>query len=311
MRSASQWGCDMHLAMLTDSMAEHLRAGRFVSVASLDVGGEFDTVSHDGLMSSLWETVADAYLGSFIGTWMRGRYFGARALAPEGRFLCRAKGISRGLPQSGVLSPLLWLVHYNRFFRLIESPLGPRRSEDPKGRIHGIRLGYADDVTFAYEHEQAAEIVKLANSGCAQPDSALKELHRALGLDKCNNRVLSPGEIIGAAFRRESGQARTVGDELAARDRRLAELLATVEADKLPWGVFPPSLGKDLPYTYADSFRALGVTLDARMGFEKHVEAVMAEAQSGPPWSGIESWRNWQGRHGAWRWECSAVLTRR
>ena len=76
-------------------------------------------------------------------------------------------------------------------------------------------------------------------------------------------------------YRRSNGLARTVNDEVAARYRRLAELLATITGGRLQRGVFPPSLRGKLPYTYAASFRILGVALSARMGFEEHVGAVI------------------------------------
>ena len=51
-------GCEMHLTMLTDFIAEQLLAGQFVYVASLDIDGAFDAASHDSLMPVLWETQA-------------------------------------------------------------------------------------------------------------------------------------------------------------------------------------------------------------------------------------------------------------
>ena len=81
--------------------------------------------------------------------------------------------MSRGLPQGGVRSPLLWLVHFNRFFELLGSPLGSRKPRDPTAQPRGIRLGYADDVTIAYAHERATELARLAESGDAQTRGAL------------------------------------------------------------------------------------------------------------------------------------------
>ena len=79
-------GCEMHLAALTDFAAGHLREGRFVYLASLDMGGAFDSVAHDGLLASLWEAVSNAYFVSFAGTWLKGGNFRKRILAPEGGF---------------------------------------------------------------------------------------------------------------------------------------------------------------------------------------------------------------------------------
>ena len=65
-------GCFIHSAMLTDFMAAHLRSGRFVFVASLDIEGTLGTALHDGLMSSLWGTGTDAHPVSPVEAWLRG-----------------------------------------------------------------------------------------------------------------------------------------------------------------------------------------------------------------------------------------------
>ena len=98
-------GCDMHLAPLTDFVAEQLQGGRHVFLASLDISGAFDTVPRNGLMSSLWKTGVDAHLVRFIGAWLRNRRFRARLQTQEGRFFSKPRGMSRGLPQGGILSP--------------------------------------------------------------------------------------------------------------------------------------------------------------------------------------------------------------
>ena len=198
-----------------------------------------------------------------------------RLLAPEGRFFSSTRGISRGLPQEGVLSPLLWLVHFNKFFEHMESPLGSGEVSAVEELVRGICLIHADDVTIASAHETATELVRLANRRDEQAGRALKVLRLVLGLGKCRNLVMSPGELIGTVFRRNNGLSRTVNKELLMRERRLGDLLETVEEEQVPWGVFPPILKTQLPYEYATSFRILGVTWDARMGFEARTEGVI------------------------------------
>ena len=51
---------------------------------------------------------------------LMGRRFRTRIVAPEGKNASGARGVSRGLPQGGVPSPLLWVLRFNRFFRLAE-----------------------------------------------------------------------------------------------------------------------------------------------------------------------------------------------
>ena len=150
--------------------------------------------------------------------------------------------------------PLLWLVHFNCFFEFMESPPGSRRPSTPGELVHGICLIYADDVTFAYAHERPGRLVELANGGDRQAREAMTELSLQLELERRNNMVLSPGEMIGGVFRRNNGLSRTVNKELATRGRRLGGLLATIAEDQLPCGVLPAALRGQTPRENAFSF---------------------------------------------------------
>ena len=187
-------------------------------------------------MSSLWATGVDAHLVSFIEAWLKGRTLKTRLTAPEGRFFSKAKSISGGLPQGGVLSPLLWLVPSNGLFRVLERPLGTGMPADTEGRAaYGICLVCTDDVAIAYAHESAAQLATVANNGDGQTRRDLAEETLALGLSKCRNMVLSPGGVVGTVSRMNNGLSRAVNSELDERDRRLADLAAALEDDQLPW----------------------------------------------------------------------------
>ena len=139
-------------------------------------------------------------------------------------------------------------------------------------------LVYADDVLFAIAHRSAGGLVRLAVSGDARVRGALRCLRLALAAAKCFNMVASPGELIGGVQRRSNGLSVTVNRELAMRDRRLGELLATVRECMLPNDVFPPGLRGHLPYGYQEEFRVLGVMLDSRMGMEAHVKDIIGRS---------------------------------
>ena len=94
--------------------------------------------------------------------------------------------------------------------------------------MRGVCLAYADDLAIAYADENPDEIARLAGRGCEQTTASLARLHLKLGPPKCYNMVMSPGAIVGTVNRRSNMLSRTVGRELAARGRTLADLLATI-----------------------------------------------------------------------------------
>ena len=240
-----------------------------VCVASLDIDGAFDTVSHDGLVAALWEAGVEGRIVRFLAAWWRGRRFRTRLRTPEGKFLSRPRRITRGLPRGGVISPFL----RNLYFSQLLEWWG--RGAEEEGVENSACLAFAGDVTFVSASDRADELVKAANWGDARVRSGLRLMTLSLGVPKYNNSVMSPGAIIGQVVRRGSGLSMTVNKELQTRQARLEGLLATVSEEALPEGVFPRGMRGSRPYTYADLFKVLGVTLDHVMGFETHVTDVI------------------------------------
>ena len=103
----------MHLTELADFDPTQLEKGRSVYIASLDIEGAVDAVPHEGLMQTMWDSEADAYLVRFVEVWLKTRRFRVRLTAPGGKFVSRLRDITRGLPQGGILSPLMWILHFN------------------------------------------------------------------------------------------------------------------------------------------------------------------------------------------------------
>ena len=225
-------GTETHLAELTDFLSAQLADGCFVYLASLDVQQAFDSVPHDCIMETVWTLGLDPYLVRFIEVWLRGRRFRVRLTAPTGRFVSTPRPILGGLPQGGVLSPLLWIAHINRLFDLVREEKRAKRGAAELVGGPEICLIYADDVAFAIADRASAEIPRRAQQMDRWIRKAMSRLGLALGIPKCNNLVMEPGKIIGTVLRRNNGLSNTVNKELPGRDRRLGELLTTIAEEQ-------------------------------------------------------------------------------
>ena len=145
-----------------DLIGAHVSEGRFVYVASLDIYGAFDTAPHEELVATMRRMGMDWFIARFLEKWLTRRGFRVRLITTKGRFLSRPRDISRGLPQGGVISPFLWIMHFDRFFELI-GPLAGKAGELLPGLGgQSLCLVYADDVPFAIAHRLADGLGRLA-----------------------------------------------------------------------------------------------------------------------------------------------------
>ena len=120
-------GAEHHLSSLMDLVQRTLLRGHFAYVVSFDVAGAFDTVSHAGLMSVIRAFNVDPYPCRFLQNWIGGRLFEVKYKSPHGTYYGPPTPIRAGLPQGGVLSPLLWLMYFNGL------PEELRRSREARG----------------------------------------------------------------------------------------------------------------------------------------------------------------------------------
>ena len=112
-------GTEFHLLQAYSFICEGLEAGRFVYVAAVDIEGAFDNVPHESLVDTLKKAQVDPFLCRYVALWLRCRLFCIRLRAPTGMHYSKWLPLSRGLPQGGVLSPFLWLLHIDPLATLI------------------------------------------------------------------------------------------------------------------------------------------------------------------------------------------------
>ena len=104
---------EMHLLGLTDFIREARNRGQYSYLASIDVAAAFDNISHDPLLRTMEELKVDTYTCRYVNTWLRNRVFRLRLRTSRGNYMSAVKRITKGVPQGGVLSPFLWLLHFN------------------------------------------------------------------------------------------------------------------------------------------------------------------------------------------------------
>ena len=83
-------------------------------MVGMDVAGAFDSASLPRLVETLRYYAIPDILCRFIGTWLTERSFTIKLSTPGGTVMGRPRRPTRGVPQGGVLSPLLWILHVNR-----------------------------------------------------------------------------------------------------------------------------------------------------------------------------------------------------
>jgi len=126
------------------AVAEHLRSGR-TDVYDADLKAYFDTIPHDKLMSCLRKRIADGSVLSLIRMWLDAP---VEDTDENGR---RTRdGTRRGVPQGGMISPLLANLYLHWLDKLFMAAGGP-------GKFAGARIvRYADDFVVLGEDARAA-----------------------------------------------------------------------------------------------------------------------------------------------------------
>ena len=90
------------------------RRGWHTYVVGLDIQGAFDCASLTQLVAALKEYGIPERIRRFAGGWLAGRNFRIKLGTALGVVYSKPRRPSRGVPQEGVLSPLLWILRVNR-----------------------------------------------------------------------------------------------------------------------------------------------------------------------------------------------------
>lgn len=142
-RFRSKHGTCHQLLRVTEFLADNLNKGFTTAMVLLDVRQAFDRVWHDGLIFKLKEIGLPPYLTRIVRSYLTGRTFQTKI----GDSLSTNRPVTSGVPQRGVLSPLL----YNLF------------CYDIPHNDNIITAQYADDIIVLRATSQISNCTNLLN----------------------------------------------------------------------------------------------------------------------------------------------------
>ena len=152
----------MHLLDLTDFIREARNKGQYTYLASIDVAAAFDNISHSHLLATMEQLKVDTYTCRYVNTWLRNRVFRLRLRTSGGNYMSVWKRITKGVSQGGVLSPFLWLLHFNPLVGRAHAAMRAGMSDRARAEFSMILLLYADDVVCAISHHHLVRLCELA-----------------------------------------------------------------------------------------------------------------------------------------------------
>ena len=262
-------GTEMHLLDLTDFIREARNRGQYAYLASIDVAAAFDNISHSHLLRTMEELAVDTYTCRYVNTWLRNRVFRLRLRTSGGNYMSAWKRITKGVPQGGVLSPFLWLLHFNPLVGRVRAAMWAGLSDREKAEFTMILLLYADDVVCAIAHHHLIRLCELARLLGGECVTQLKRLGLWSECAKSANFVMSPNYGGSDLFRR--GKKGGGGEGLATGvTGAQPQISRTNDGNGYEVTETGDCAHLRLPYPEVEEMRILGVIFDCDFSFERH-----------------------------------------
>ena len=274
-------GTEMCLVEMMDMLHRALRRRRFCYLISFDIEGAFDNVSHWHLMEGLREFGIDAHTRRMVHNWLSMRTFQVKMTAASGVCYSNIYPITKGLPQGGVLSPLQWLITFNK----IAAELKNLRDQDGSEQDEGIECGdfiFADDITMVITAPTLDLLRKAAKRNVEYLRRILATLSLVLSNSKTKNLVFHPDLFPVGIFRRSPTWRFPSTKKRQETQHRMAATLLREVLEFDPQRPMPDA-GKNFwegfPFPMTATMRVLGVTLDPYLTLDAHYEGIIAKAQ--------------------------------
>ena len=142
---------------LVSRLEEAIAMGNYSLAIFLDIQGAFDNVSFDAISESLREAEVDWGLARWINNMLR-----SRSTEVEWAGVKKTFNLSKGCPQGGVLSPLLWNITIGGLLRLLDN-------------TPAYVQAYADDIVILFQGPDLAELHAQASDSLTSLDSWTQE----------------------------------------------------------------------------------------------------------------------------------------
>ena len=190
-----------------------------------------------------------------------------------------SKSISRGLPQGGVISPLMW----NLFLNEVADALKVKRSEYNLPVEAFLDVLYADDIATVIWAETEEELAWLAKINLIVVKEVISSLGLSINIKKTRNLRLRPSTLPRGFFRREpTNRFPNTRNRLKRQYRQDAKWGAAIlDFDPFEELDIPSehSLQELYPVPLQSELKILGVRLGDRMTQDSHFTSMLAEAE--------------------------------
>ena len=141
-------------------------------------------------MATVKDLGEDSHICRYLAAWLSHRQFSAHPSTPEGQHYSSWRRMSRGLPQGGVLSPFLWLLHSNQLVpRLMKAHT---RRIGPTGGVFRKHLINADDLLRVIARPHRPTLQLAAWEAAASNVEELGELGLNSSQEKSENMLFGP-----------------------------------------------------------------------------------------------------------------------
>ena len=275
-----QRGTEHHLASLMDHVNRSLIRGENAYVISFDIAGAFDNVSHNQLSQTLPKFGVDPYTHRLIHQWLRGREFQVKFRTPKGTCLGELTDISAGLPQGGILSPVLWLLFFNDIQKELRML---RQQQGTPLETHQDSI-YADDITTVITSPDLDKLREYANKNEGNVKSVMNVKTLKIQDPKTHNMLWEAKDLPEGIYRRKPPiSIRTTKTRLKEQYQKSAEhCKSLIDFDPETHPPLPTraNLAADgFPYPLSDSVKILGLTLDEYFALDEHMKILSAKAQ--------------------------------
>ena len=254
---------EMLLMDLFSRIGAALEAGEHCLLSCLDIEGAYDAVHFSLMLDMLVSLNACPSIVRVVRSWLYRRRLRAKVRA--GRTALSSDFPAQcGLPQGGILSPLLWALYI--------SDIHLHLSSDPDESPDATTRAFADDLTALHTGVAPAATARLHRRHIASLTSYFRRMRLSVSAAKSACLWLSP---------------QLAGHQVPMR--RSPKALTPVYCGGKSWHTptqarppstpFPPPPCDEVCFPVVPVVRLLGVHLDADFSFAHHVSMLKANLQ--------------------------------